>query len=423
LKQYSFFRAAEMGLLQDLEVLLPEQLEKSFFADAAHVVPRVLLLVEEDSHVEARLMEDRRRGPADLLSAGIVRAVIADEPQVLDFLLQGILEREAEVLGPSGPLPRRLPEGIAVAVEVGEGVLEPLGHLPLIHEVPPQIDNHPGMLDEDGAAGLARAAHAAAPERVGGDDPVVETRQAVAAASFPPLALTRLGRSPARGRPIAFSPGADSRELRRQRLDDAAGGMRQPGGAGRAGVQALSTRRAGVQLQELPPGEIAQLLGPRGRRRNEPVAQRGIGEEDIQRRGNQVECLREGDASDEGEGSQGVNPPNDAVQRQNRRRGERPEELRKPQAHRRPGRRAHVLRGALLVPRGALVACRNGHPLVEPSFGPVAFLQAQPFDHEPAHGDHQQHDEQVRRLPRVLGADLHLQRFGTKDVPPVRRDR
>ncbi len=112
-------------------------------------------------------MKDLGDRARDLLGPLVVRGVVADEPQVLDLFLAGVLELEIQRLGPVGPLAGRLAERIAVALEVHQGVLEALVDLPLVDQVPAQVDDQPRLLDVDGADLFARPARAAGPKLLG----------------------------------------------------------------------------------------------------------------------------------------------------------------------------------------------------------------------------------------------------------------
>ena len=189
-------------------------------------------------------VRDKPRHP--LVEAGEV----ADEPQVPDGLLAGVLDLELEALGPPGPLPGRLPEAVALGGEVLERVLEGRLHAPLVDEGPAHLDDGRDVLDADRAGLDAGHAGRAGPEGLLFDDVAGQFGVAVAG--------QRAGRRRA-GLPVEQR--VDARLLidpLPQVEDEVARRQRPAGHLGRADDVAAAALGAGVEVDELLPGEVGQ---------------------------------------------------------------------------------------------------------------------------------------------------------------------
>ncbi len=79
-------------------------------------------------------MEDRCGLASDLPEGGIVRSIVADEPEKFRRILPDVLYLEVQPLGPLTPLPGGLAEGIAISRQVHQNRAELLVYLPLVEE-------------------------------------------------------------------------------------------------------------------------------------------------------------------------------------------------------------------------------------------------------------------------------------------------
>src|SRR3990172_8951611 len=166
----------EAGLLQGLQVLLPEQAEQPLLAEAPGVVARVLLALVEDPEVEPGTLEHAGRGPGHALHPGVVGGVVPDDPEPLDGLLPRILDREVQARRPTGAGPGGLAKRVAVSSQIHEHVLDPDLHVSPGDEVPPHLDDQRNVLVEHGAPGHAGHAGRTRPDFLPPDDVPHEAR-------------------------------------------------------------------------------------------------------------------------------------------------------------------------------------------------------------------------------------------------------
>ena len=164
--------------------------------------------------------------------------VVAQEPEILDLFLAGILELELQRLGPVGPFAGRLAEGVAVPLEVHQGVLETLVHLALVHQCRRRSTIRRGCWTNTGQI----SSHAR------------QAQQAQSSSGW----MTRAVEA---GR-LAVGLGRRTQELRIHRLDQVARRERKAAVVCRTNFLALAAPGAGVHLEQLTPGEVARPCGP-----------------------------------------------------------------------------------------------------------------------------------------------------------------
>ena len=272
-----------LRLAEGVLVLLPQHLEQAFFADAPHVVARVLLGFVEDSEVQSRSLEHARRGTRHRLQPRIVGGVVADEPQILDGLLAGVLRFELQSLRPLRAGARRSAEGVSVAGEIGQGFLEMTFDVAPRNQVAAHLHNQRNVLVENRALFHAGRAGRAAPDLLALDDVARE-------------GLRRLCR------PRQFLH-VVNQHFRRERI-----AARKT----RASPVAAPAFGARQPAQQLPPGELLPPRGALGRRRHVALLERG--EKHGERRRQKVHVLGVREVGEEPQDGRHVQPPHCEVQ-------------------------------------------------------------------------------------------------------------
>ena len=184
---------------------------------------------------------------------------------------------DLEALGPVEARRARLAPWVAGVLHVPEGGVELLRESALLeHRVAADLDDRVDVLDEHRAALDAPAAGRALPDGLLGDG-VVHQRQAQrlgGALLRQPERLLR-GRGPAVGSPLPRALGRCGRRQRRLRHEDLVAQplhqvLRREGLAGdrcRAELHASAALGAGQRVEEVPPREVLQALGPEDRLR------------------------------------------------------------------------------------------------------------------------------------------------------------
>ena len=159
-----------------------ELLEQHLVARAARAFAGRGLGRAENPEPDARLLQDLREGPGDLLSARVERLRRADVVQVVELthLLRGADDGHAESARPVAARVGRQPPGIALRLVGLENGLELVRERPLHqHAVLAHPEEPRQMLELDRARGLAVAAGRARPERVLADDLADQRRKRV----------------------------------------------------------------------------------------------------------------------------------------------------------------------------------------------------------------------------------------------------
>jgi len=158
-----------------LGVLAGEQLKQAPLAGERLRVPVAALLRAKDAEIHPEHVQDLGHRLGDQLDAWVIGAVIADEPQhVYGFLVVGqYRHRHGEILGPVGPLPRRLAEGVAVTAGVAQCGLQLLRDAPADEHFRLQRrQQSPGQRDLDRADARAGKAGDTQPDGVALQHPV-----------------------------------------------------------------------------------------------------------------------------------------------------------------------------------------------------------------------------------------------------------
>ena len=181
--------------------------------------------------------------------------------------------------------------------------------LALVDQVPPQVDDQARLLDVDGTNVFAGPARAARPQLLGADDGAVKAGQ------------------------FAVGAAGSAEQPRVQGLHQVARRERKAGVESGALLLTLPAPRARLHLEQLPPGEILQRADARLDGHGKPAGRGVAAEKDVQRRGEDVERLGEGDGQDEGEGQDRVQPPDAPVQGADRLQLQRRQGLRQRVAH------------------------------------------------------------------------------------------
>ena len=99
----------ELTRLQKLNILIRKRRPQPFLAGSPDVAPARLLGVIQDSEIDLGVVENRRQRPCAPLIAGVVRRVVAHEPERLDTFGARVLYVEVQCSRP----PRTLPSGLA----------------------------------------------------------------------------------------------------------------------------------------------------------------------------------------------------------------------------------------------------------------------------------------------------------------------
>ena len=292
-----------LGRAHRLQVVLGEGFKEPFLADPAHVVAGGPLALVEQAEVEPRGAEEPRDRARDVLVARVVGGVVAHEPEVFGGLGPDVLDRELQGRRPAAAAARALTEAVAAVGDHVEGVAELLLHGAVLDQLAPHLHDHRRMLDADRADLHAGATGAAGPEHLRLDH-VADQRSAVR--SGPEGALRGVGAQ------------VEYQVARAERC--AAGG-------GRASLVATAALGAGVQVEQVLPRELGDAAEPHFRLGvvcDGPAGRRGLGQaaqgESVaggQRaeHGEDVLRLGPGNARDEGQGCDAVDPPVGAAYR------------------------------------------------------------------------------------------------------------
>ena len=219
------------------DVLLGQLLEQQLVAHAAGRFAGAAFLGAEHGEVHVRRLQQSHDAAGDLLHAAIVRGRAADPVQNLEI---GVLagERHVEPGRPRQPIARAHAPGIAGAVGLLQRGGRRAAQRAFADQMPPHVGDHPHRADAQRADVGARAAGGARPQRFGGDRLAVHVRLDAACEFMH----------------------AD------QILHDVSRRERFAGLERRASVLAAAAGDAGVELDQLPAGEV----GERARRRSGP---------------------------------------------------------------------------------------------------------------------------------------------------------
>ena len=228
---------------------------------------------------------------------GVVGSVVADEPEVIGGLGPDVLNRELQGRRPPAAAARALAEAVAAIGDHVEGVAELLLHGAVLDQLAPHLHDHRRVLDADRADLHAGAAGAAGPERLRLDH-VADQRRAV------------------RPRPEGALRGMGA-----QVEDQIARAERCAAGGGRAGLVAASALGAGVEVEQVLPRELGDAAeadlrlgvvsdGSAGRCGLGQAAQgEGVAGRQRAEHGEDVLRLGPGDARNEGQGCDAMDPP------------------------------------------------------------------------------------------------------------------
>src|SRR5579885_3392953 len=302
----------EAGFAERLHILFGEQLEQPLLADAPHIVPGVALALVEDAEIQPDLPENLRHCARDLLHTLVVRGEVAHEPQVLHRLLARILDLEGQTFCPFRPQAIRNAKRVAVLAQVGQSFLESGIHLALVEQAAPHLDDDRHMFDANRAGLHTGAAGGAGPQRLRFDHstgyrPGIRQRAI--------LLLT--------AREVALAEPAFEGELLigmiAQIEDQVAWREGRAGDLGRAGGVTAPTLRAGIQVQQVFPGEVANFAvagmsrGRFFRHRRQRHARFFIPEDQVRKVGQQMNRFGEGNVGDEGQRQRDMKPPDHAM--------------------------------------------------------------------------------------------------------------
>ena len=232
---------------------------------------------------------------------------VADEPEVLHRLLTRIWDHEVQLASPSTPHPGRLAERVTLRGQVLQRLLQACLHCPLIDEAAPQLDDRGYMLDTDRTDVDAVHARRARPQRGSiyhfADDPRPVRARERAGTFKSPFTVQKRDPSARNVHPVA------------QVEDQVARRERSPACAGRTDLVTAAASRARVEVEQLLPREVGDLLIARvvGRRRWQCKRRRPIRGDQVHSVDKHVHGLGVRDVRDKAQGKAGVHPPHDGV--------------------------------------------------------------------------------------------------------------